>query len=317
MFGEESSFSGSSNPTPSSQGNVSDEDDVLDNIRVLLLQAQSYGCWTPGIGGVGEQVSDRYVASVLQGLPVSCVLNCAIELWRNLEIDDDELLEVAIKDVSLQVQLQKNREEGLLYSSEEALKNNPSSLPEPVASKLMSSGSFDKTHKRFNPRTNPTVLFLEMNNLTLNLDNFLFRIEKGQPQSIFDPVFEGRGMISLRNISMRLRVDCAKQRVKKAGQGIAVATPVLQIRELVVQLEDMEVRVKDTGFGSDWLLNRVVKTFAGNITKVVEDNLREQIMEQCQNVVDNLNAYFEVNPNMLLSILGISIDDLDDTVVWV
>lgn len=36
--------------------------------------------------------ADRYVASILKGLPVSTVLNCGIELWRNLEIDDDELM---------------------------------------------------------------------------------------------------------------------------------------------------------------------------------------------------------------------------------
>jgi hypothetical protein len=113
----------------------------------------------------------------------------------------------------------------------------------------------------------------------------------------------------------------------------------------------MKVKIKDTGFGSDWLLNRVVKAFAKNITQVVEDNLRDQIKEQCTNAIDSLNAYFvgkfdcdcysqthvcdrqpmttfshsafgylplKVNPGMLLSILGVSIDDLvDDTLVFV
>lgn len=41
---------------------------------------------------ISQPPSDLYAASVLQGLPVSSVLNCGIELWRNLEIDDDELL---------------------------------------------------------------------------------------------------------------------------------------------------------------------------------------------------------------------------------
>lgn len=343
MFGDESIKYQSSSPASKGHGIGSDEDDVLHHIRVLLLQAQSFDCWTCGIGGVGEPPSDRYVASVLQGLPVSTVLNCALDLWRNLEIDDDELLEVAIKDISLQIQLQQSREEGMLDSSYETLQKQQSPLPVSDAEKVKTPISIDSSQRRFNPRIDPTVLFLEMKNLTLNLDNFLFRIEKAQPQSIFDPVFEGRGMISLRNISVRLRIDCAKQRIQKAGQGIAVAIPILQIKELDVQLEDMKVRVKDTGFGSDWLLNRAVKTFANNITKIVEENLRDQILEQCQGVVENLNAYFsgkslcssvrlvmspphrynrpilflKVNPNMLLSILGISIDDLDDAVVWV
>ncbi|GKY95686.1 hypothetical protein MPSEU_000529600 [Mayamaea pseudoterrestris] len=317
MIGDESSATCSSNPSQVNQGVGLDEEDVLAHIRKLLAQAQSYGCWTSGVNGIGEAPSDPYVASALHGLPVSNVLNCAFELWRNLEIDDDELLEVAIKDVSLQIQLQKKREENMLDSAEEAVIDEPTSHPESIANNLKVPCSVNGSSRRFNPRADPTIFFLEMSKLTLNLDNFLFRIEKGQPQSVFDPVLEGRAMISLQNISMRLRVDCAKQRLQKPGQGFAVAIPILQITELDVQLEDMKMRVKDTGFGSDWLLNRAVKTFAGNITNIVKENLRAQIREQCQSVVDSLNAYFAVNPNMLLSILGISIDDLDDTVVWV
>ena len=30
------------------------EDSILDHIRVLLLQAQKYGCWKVGVGGVGQ-----------------------------------------------------------------------------------------------------------------------------------------------------------------------------------------------------------------------------------------------------------------------
>lgn len=75
--------------------------------------------------------------------------------------------------------------------------------------------------------------------------------------------------------------------------------------------------MKDTGFGSDWVLNRAVKAFGENITKVVEENLRDQILEQSRAAIENLNAYFLVNPNMLLSLLGISMDDLEENVVWV
>jgi len=36
--------------------------------------------------------SDPYVAAALDGLPITSVLDCGIDLWRNLEIDDDELM---------------------------------------------------------------------------------------------------------------------------------------------------------------------------------------------------------------------------------
>ena len=349
MFGEDPPISLPVDPDSSSSTNQDDEGDILDHIRVLLLQAQSYGCWKPGVGGVGQSPSDLYAASVLKGLPVSSVLNCAIELRRNLEIDDDELLEVAIRDISFQIQLEQKREDGAQVP--ETLPEEHRSMPLEPMNRLRTSSSFDSPRRRFNPRLDPTVLFLEINNLTLHLDNFMFRIEKSQQQSVFDPVFEGRGMVSLQNISIRLRVDCAKQRLKKPGHGTGVMGPVLQIRELTVRLENMKVKIKDTGFGSDWLLNRVVKAFAKNITQVVEDNLRDQIKEQCTNAIDSLNAYFvgkfdcdcysqthvcdrqpmttfshsafgylplKVNPGMLLSILGVSIDDLvDDTLVFV
>jgi hypothetical protein len=91
------------------------EESILDHVREMILQAKRHGTWTVGIGGVGEvrllnvseptqllpptdnlyglqQPSDPYVSSVLHGLPITSVLNCAIDLWRNVEIDDDELL---------------------------------------------------------------------------------------------------------------------------------------------------------------------------------------------------------------------------------
>jgi len=79
----------------------------------------------------------------------------------------------------------------------------------------------------------------------------------------------------------------------------------------------MDLKVKDTGFGSEWLLNRAVDVFGDNITKVVEENLKDQILEQSRIAIENLNSYFLVNPNMLLTMLGISMDDLEENVVWV
>ena len=92
---------------------------------------------------------------------------------------------------------------------------------------------------------------------------------------------------------------------------------ILQIQELDVGLESMDLKVKDTGFGSEWLLNRAVDVFGDNITKVVEENLKDQILEQSRIAIENLNSYFLVNPNMLLTMLGISMDDLEENVVWV
>jgi hypothetical protein len=79
---------------------------------------------------------------------------------------------------------------------------------------------------------------------------------------------------------------------------------------LEVRLEKVKLRVKNTG--ADWLLNKVVRHFSDNITQVVQLNLREQIELQIKAALENLNSYFAVNPELLLSILGIAMDDLDD-----
>lgn len=280
---------------------------------------------------------------------MSSILNCAIELWRNLEIDDDELLEIAIRDVSFQIQLHKAKEEGECHTvTSHAASASATVSVTPVPPSLTSAWNAERP--RFNPRVDPTVLYLEMKNLTLNLNNFLFRIEKNKKRTILDPVFEGRGMVSLQNITIRLRVECAKERVKRTkiasevcarksfcsfvGRNFVVVTAhpsscccvsfasptcsaILRIQELCVELENLQLRVKDTGFGSDWLLNRAVHVFGESITRVVEENLRDQILEQCRAAVEHLNAYFLVHPNMILNLLGVSMDDLEEHVVFV
>ena len=297
----------------------------------------------------------------MRDIPISNVLNCSIELWRNLQIDDDELLEIAIRDISYHIQLQKRQEDAgatNLESSEFHHGIHPS-LSESTATtqrqnqntnrhnnmynhsdipqRLSSSSSFDgptssSSHNqppphRFNPRVDPTVLFLEIKRLTLNLDNFFFRIEKAaDKKTIFDPVFAGRGMLSLQNISIRLRVECAKERVKQptpqssggGQQTIDIVTPILQLRQLEVSLEKLSMMVKDTGFGSDWILNKAVEVFEEKLMEVVVTNLKDQIQEQLvHNILESLNSYFLINPNLLLNVLGISMDDLDENVVWV
>jgi hypothetical protein len=292
------------------------ESSVLDHIREMILNAQRHGCWQVAIGGISHPPTDRYVATVLQGLPVSSVLNCAIELWRNLEIDDDELLEVAIRDVSYQIQLQEEREAA---GEEKETKEDhyvSGSLPSPLretVSNNFSHGS-DSVRHRFNPRVDPTVLYLEIKNLTFHLDEFKFRIEKHEDRrTVFDPVFEGSGSLLVRNVSIKLRVDCLKEYSKTRGRDFAV--PVLQLRELDVNLEKVSLKVQDTG--ADWLLNKVVKGFEDNITQIMEANLSDQVRDQIDLALENLNSYFHVNPDLILELLGISIDDLEEKIVWV
>lgn len=286
-------------------------------------------------------------------------MNCAIDLWRNLQIDDDDLLEIAIRDISYHIQLQQRQEEAgeasadpneyhrglhpslseststtqVHHGSTSMYNNYHSTIPHRLSSSSSldgpSTSSQSQHHQqhRFNPRVDPTVLFLEIKRLTLNLDNFFFRIEKAaDKKTVFDPVFAGRGMLSLQNISIRLRVECAKERVKQptqqqtGGSGpqfIDIVTPILQLRQLEVSLEKLSMIVKDTGFGSDWILNKAVEVFEEKLTEVVVTNLKDQIQEQLVNILENLNSYFLINPNLLLNILGISINDLDENVVWV
>jgi len=57
--------------------------------------------------------------------------------------------------------------------------------------------------------------------------------------------------------------------------------------------------------------------FGGKLTDIVATNLKQQVQEQMTVALENINSYFEVNPDLLLSVLGISMDDLDEKVVWV
>jgi hypothetical protein len=69
MFGEEegndvASLSGSLQLPPSlcDTATSHEEESILNHIRGLLLQAQSYGCWKAGVGGVGEVRVSEIVA---------------------------------------------------------------------------------------------------------------------------------------------------------------------------------------------------------------------------------------------------------------
>ena len=150
--------------------------------------------------------------------------------------------------------------------------------------------------------------------LSLNLDHFVFRIEKADHlRTIFDPVFEGSGSLLVKNVSIKLRIECIKERIRKIDTDVPV--PVLKIRELDVQLERVKLKVRNTG--ADWVLNKVVKSFSDSMTQIMATNLKDQIQEQIELALENINSYFEVNPDMMLGLLGITMDDLEERVVWV
>lgn len=292
------------------------ESSILDQIRDLILRAKRDGCWKVGVGGVESPPSDPHVASMLQNLPVSTVLNCALNLWRNLELDDDELMEIAIKDVSYQIRLNQNgKEEKDQEPNDESVDESSSAsshqhqLQPPTKTKT--SHSF---LNRYNPRVDPTVLYLEIKMVTFHLDNFFFRIEKDEhKRTLFDPTFEGSGSLMVKNVSIKIRVDCLKQSVRLFGSQSFV--PMLELRELDVELERVRLKVKDTG--ADWILNRVVKSFEDSITEVVASNLKDQVKEQVNVALESMNSYFKVNPDIILGLLGISIEDLDEKIVYV
>jgi len=309
------------------KASASVEVSILDDLRELLLNAEYHGCWGAGVGGIGQEPCPAAVAPALEGIQLSQVLACAIDLWRNLEIDDDELMEIAIRDVSYQIQAQKEREEdghsGIASrESYMALEDHVYGIhssshlyaSQSFATSVESFDEFDvMNHRRFNPRVDPTLLYLEMQGMTFHLDEFLFRVEQKERNALLDPVFEGRGSITIKNVSIRLRVECRKERIMKMDSEITV--PVLQLQELDVRLDQVVFKFKDTGL--DWILNKIVKGFSDSITEIVELNLKEQIISQIHNALEHVNAFVEVNPELMLGVLGITIDDLEENIVWV
>lgn len=300
-----------------------EETSILTVIKEIILNAKRDGCWQPGRGGVLHPPSDKYAAAALDNLPVSSVLNTAIDLWRSLEIDDDELLEIAIRDVAYQIQLHDGSEE---YTSSAfiTVKETKEDYPPPAfhysLSAATTSSSADNlsepVRQRFNPRVDPTVLFFEIKKLTFNLENFLFRIEKHENRrTVFDPAFEGTGSILVRDVLIKLRVECAKGYIRKPVGRMDIPVPVLQLSELDVSLEEVKLEVHDTG--ADWLLNKIVEGFGNRFTDIISANLCDQVRKQMDTALENLNGYFEENPDFLLGMLDISLDDLEEMAVFV
>jgi hypothetical protein len=222
-----------------------------------------------------------------------------------LEIDDDELLEIVIREVSYQIQLRNAHGKKGMASQKIPTANSKS--------KSQHSLPKQRSQRRFNPRVDPTVLYFEMKKLSLNLERFHFKIEKLERHTIFDPVLEGQGTLYVRNISMKMRVECRKERSSKFETEMTV--PILQLQELDISIEKVKFKVKDTG--ADWVLNQAVKSFSGQITEAVEANLKEQIKSQIGAALEHLNSYFMMNPDLLLGLLRIKMADLEDNAVWV
>lgn len=283
---------------------------ILDHVKELLLNAQRYGSWKAGRGGVDYHLS--LPGTPLEGIPMSQVLCSAVELWQNLEIDDDELMEIVIRDISYQIQCQKERgTDNDMDVSDDHDISDDNTVNLSRNSKYVEEAP--RIHKRFNPRVDPTVLFLDLADMTFNLNEFLFRIEPKERQTIFDPVFEGYGTLLIKNVSIVMRVECRKERIMKLGSEVTV--PVLQLQQLDVSLDKVKFKFKDTG--ADWLLNKAVGGLSKNITEIVEVNLKEQIISQIHLALEHLNAFIEVNPELTLKVLGITIDDLEENIVWI
>ena len=304
-----------------------EETSILDVVRKIIENAQRDGYYRVGEGGISHPPTDKYAAVVLGNIPVSSVLNCAIELWRGLEIDDDELLEVAIRDVSYQIQVnQERRTEPHKSSNGFATAESGETPVSPRLAELNASWTSDNSFSfdglsgsrshRFNPRVDPTVLFLEIKKLTFNLENFMFRIEKHESKkTIFDPAFEGTGSILVKNVLIKLRVECFKGYLPVPAGRHEVAVPVLQLTDLDVSLEQVRLEVQDTG--ADWLLNKIVDGFGDRFAEIISSNLCEQVRNQMEEALVNINGYFAENPKVLLGVLDITLDDLDEMTVFV
>lgn len=316
-----------SNLSSDADGNI--EVSILDHIGELIRNAQSHGCWNVDSNNKSSFDSPYVTGSSLKGLPLSEVLLCAIDLWENLEIDDDELLEVAIRDVSHQIQLQKSKSSDCIDDDVDltADQNWPEESKE-IRSRhrkftRRNSASFDwdvrhtlsgdPNDRGFDPKRDPTVLYFAMSQLSCCLDDFTYRVEPSNRLSMFDPVFEGIGTLSIKNASIKLRIECRKERMKKLGDEVTV--PVLQLQELKIGLEQVKFQFKETG--ADWILNKIVSNFSSSITNLVRDNMKEQISLSINEVLDHINRYIEVNPDVMLKILGITMDDLEENIAWV
>jgi hypothetical protein len=232
---------------------------VLDEVRSLIENAQKYGCWIDGKGGKNKPQCLYCDNKALQGIPLSQVLWTAVQLWRDLEIDDDELMEIAIRDVSYQIQVNEakkvlNEGAGILGSEDTELLDYSSHQPCTMIQQNISNASTFSTcplrkesdREGIKELKDPLVLTFEMTKLSCMLDNFKFRVEPKTQYSIFDLVFEGVGTISISDLSLKISLECRKENQLDPGKTESFI-PVLQLSELEVGLDDVSLSFRDTG----------------------------------------------------------------------
>jgi len=272
---------------------VSVDGSILDEVRELIVSAQQYNNWVVGVNGIKHPSQFHGIPKPLDDLPMSDTLKAGIDLWQSSAISDFELLEIAIRDVSYQISHTSDSRNG----GAQSVYQQPSRQPSPNV---------------FNPKEDPTVLFLDIKNLTMNLNEFTFRVEKKEP-TIFDPVFEGGGSIMVKNLSLALKVEIKKERVKK--NGVELYRPVFHLTTLDVGLEKLKIVFTETG--ADWLLNSVLKGFRRQTSEIVEAILKEQITQQVHSLLENANGFVDANPDLLLVALGITLRDLGESIVSV
>jgi hypothetical protein len=299
---------------------------VLDEVRSLIENAQKYGCWIDGEGGKHKSQCLYCDHKALKGIPLSQVLWTAVQLWFDLEIDDDELIEIAVRDVSYQIKVNEAKKVmsegvGILGSKATEVLDVSSHQPCTIQQSVSSASSFstcplrkESDRERSKELKDPLVLTFEMTKLSCMLDNFKFRVEPKTQYSIFDLVFEGVGTISISDLSLKVSLECRKENQLEPGKTESFI-PVLQLSELEVGLDDVSLSFRDTGI--DWLLNPILKNLQENITVVVETTLQQQLESQIQEALFHVNSFLEVHPNLLLKLLGIKYDDLEENVLWV
>ncbi len=88
----------------------------------------------------------------------------------------------------------------------------------------------------------------------------------------------------------------------------------MQLEKLDVRIEKIKLTFKETG--ADWILNQVLKGFRDQITEIVQDNLKEQIVKQVHIVLEHVNGFIDANPDLLMRILGTTMNDLEETIVF-
>ncbi|KAL3796710.1 hypothetical protein HJC23_010010 [Cyclotella cryptica] len=285
-------------PHPSFESDADDAHEkdgcVLEEVREMILSAQNHGCWNPGLGGLEKPFFYSGVPTLLGDLPLSEPLKTGIDLWQSSAISDFEFTQLAVREVSRQIHLQSRIEDNAPPIRRTSKKASPTSSP----------------RKPFIPQIDSTVLLLDIKNLTLHLNEFIFRVEKGENKTIFDPVFEGAGSLTVKNVSISLRIEAKKELVMK--NGCRIERPLLQLASFDIRLEKLVISFKETG--ADWILNTVLKGFRDQITRVVEDNVREQIKNQVLIALEHVNGLFDTNSELLLKILGTTLDDLEERV---